>query len=222
MLQMSLLICEKLFWKHSFCVSGWSGNTVAEAPSPPCWGPGPRMSFSEVHLFMLVRLRQQKIKEENERTLQEYGFCIMDNHRERIANFRIEPPGLFRGRGDHPKMGMLKRRIRPQDIIINCSKWVALSRKRPRRSVATAAEFCKCLFFCRHRDSKHPEPPPGTRWKEVRHDNKVTWLVSWTENIQGSIKYIMLNPSSRIKVLTHPRDYILYTFVLTLCSALLL
>lgn len=47
----------------------------------------------------------------------------MDNHKERIANFRIEPPGLFRGRGDHPKMGMLKRRIRPQDIIINCSKW---------------------------------------------------------------------------------------------------
>lgn len=66
----------------------------------------------------------QKIKEENERLLQEYGFCIMDNHKERIGNFRIEPPGLFRGRGDHPKMGMLKRRIRPEDIIINCSKWV--------------------------------------------------------------------------------------------------
>uniref|UniRef100_A0A3P9JGB5 DNA topoisomerase I n=1 Tax=Oryzias latipes TaxID=8090 RepID=A0A3P9JGB5_ORYLA len=113
---------------------------------------------------------KQKIKEENERLLQKYGYCIMDNHKERIANFRIEPPGLFRGRGDHPKMGMLKRRIRPQDIIINCSK-----------------------------DSKCPEPPPGTKWKEVRHDNKVTWLVSWTENIQGSIKYIMLNPSSRIK-----------------------
>ncbi|KAI1890244.1 hypothetical protein AGOR_G00151720 [Albula goreensis] len=111
-----------------------------------------------------------KIKEENERLLQEYGFCVMDNHKERIANFRIEPPGLFRGRGDHPKMGMLKRRIRPEDIIINCSK-----------------------------DSVHPKPPPGTKWKEVRHDNKVTWLVSWTENIQGSIKYIMLNPSSRIK-----------------------
>lgn len=53
---------------------------------------------------------------------------------------------------------------------------------------------------CSHRDSKQPKPPPGTKWKEVRHDNKVTWLVSWTENIQGSIKYIMLNPSSRIKV----------------------
>lgn len=54
-------------------------------------------------------------------------------------------------------------------------------------------------FLC-FRDSKHPKPPPGTKWKEVRHDNKVTWLASWTENIQGSIKYIMLNPSSRIKV----------------------
>ncbi|XP_042560995.1 DNA topoisomerase I, like isoform X2 [Clupea harengus] len=118
----------------------------------------------------MSKAEKLKIKEENERILQEYGFCIMDNHRERIANFRIEPPGLFRGRGDHPKMGMLKRRIRTQDVIINCSK-----------------------------DSKHPKPPPGTKWKEVRHDNKVTWLVSWTENIQGSIKYIMLNPSSRIK-----------------------
>ncbi|XP_068172287.1 DNA topoisomerase I, like [Antennarius striatus] len=118
----------------------------------------------------MTKEQKLKIKEENERILQEYGYCIMDNHRERIANFRIEPPGLFRGRGDHPKMGMLKRRSRPEDIIINCSK-----------------------------DSKHPEPPPGTKWKEVRHDNKVTWLVSWTENIQGSIKYIMLNPSSRIK-----------------------
>uniref|UniRef100_V9KEW6 DNA topoisomerase I n=1 Tax=Callorhinchus milii TaxID=7868 RepID=V9KEW6_CALMI len=111
-----------------------------------------------------------KLKEENEKLLQEYGFCIMDNHKERIANFRIEPPGLFRGRGNHPKMGMLKRRIRPEDIIINCSK-----------------------------DSKVPVPPHGHKWKTIRHDNKVTWLVSWTENIQGSIKYIMLNPSSRIK-----------------------
>ncbi|XP_008408759.1 DNA topoisomerase I, like [Poecilia reticulata] len=138
-----------------------------------------RCNFSEMSEYFkaqsearkaMTKEQKQKIKEENERLLHEYGFCIMDNHKERIANFRIEPPGLFRGRGDHPKMGMLKRRIRPQDIIINCSK-----------------------------DSKYPTPPPGTKWKEVRHDNKVTWLVSWTENIQGSIKYIMLNPSSRIK-----------------------
>ena len=28
---------------------------------------------------------------------------------------------------------------------------------------------------------------------------QVTWLASWTENIQGAIKYVMLNPTSKIK-----------------------
>merc|ERR1712152_27071 len=76
----------------------------------------------------------------------------------------------FRGRGEHPKQGMIKRRIMPEDVIINCSK-----------------------------DSKVPEPPRGHKWKKVQYDNTVTWLASWTENIQGQIKYVMLNPSSRLK-----------------------
>lgn len=67
-------------------------------------------------------------------------------------------------------------------------------------SCSIAFPFWNLSCVLRHRDSKIPSPPPGHKWKEVRHDNKVTWLVSWTENIQGSIKYIMLNPSSRIKV----------------------
>lgn len=54
------------------------------------------------------------------------------------------------------------------------------------------------------RDSKIPEPPAGHRWKEVRFDHTVTWLASWTENIRNSTKYIMLNPSSRLKVRPAP------------------
>ncbi|KFP29717.1 hypothetical protein N325_08950, partial [Colius striatus] len=112
----------------------------------------------------------QKLKEEAEKIQEEYGYCILDGHREKIGNFKTEPPGLFRGRGDHPKMGMLKKRIMPEDVVINCSK-----------------------------DSKIPEPPEGHKWKEVRFDNTVTWLASWTENIQNTLKYIMLNPSSKLK-----------------------
>ncbi|KAG9474918.1 hypothetical protein GDO78_003402 [Eleutherodactylus coqui] len=111
-----------------------------------------------------------KLKEENAKLVEEFGFCIMDHHRERIGNFKIEPPGLFRGRGDHPKQGMLKKRIVPEDVIINCSK-----------------------------DSKIPVPPSGHKWKEVRHDNTVTWLASWTENVQGTTKYVMLNANSKLK-----------------------
>lgn len=126
------------------------------------------------------RTKEEKLalKEKNEAILKEYGTCIIDGHKEKIGNFKIEPPGLFRGRGEHPKMGSLKKRIVPEDIIINCSK-----------------------------DSKIPQPPKGHRWKEVRHDNAVTWLASWTENVQNQVKYIMLNPSSKIK---GEKDYMKY------------
>ncbi|XP_040265373.1 DNA topoisomerase 1-like [Bufo bufo] len=113
---------------------------------------------------------KMKLKEENAKIVEEFGFCLMDHHREKIGNFKIEPPSLFRGRGDHPKQGMLKKRILPEDVIINCS-----------------------------RDSKIPVPPSGRKWKEVRHDNTVTWLASWTENVQGSVKYVMLNANSKLK-----------------------
>uniref|UniRef100_A0A8C9SJ15 DNA topoisomerase I n=1 Tax=Scleropages formosus TaxID=113540 RepID=A0A8C9SJ15_SCLFO len=113
---------------------------------------------------------KQAVKEVNQKILDKYGYCILDHHRERIGNFKIEPPGLFRGRGDHPKQGLLKRRIQPEDVIINCSK-----------------------------DCCIPKPPAGHQWKEVRHDNTVTWLASWMENVQGSIKYIMLNANSKLK-----------------------
>ncbi|ESO89774.1 hypothetical protein LOTGIDRAFT_192697 [Lottia gigantea] len=114
--------------------------------------------------------QKKEIKEANEAITKEYGFCIIDGHKEKIGNFRIEPPGLFRGRGEHPKQGMLKRRVQAEDIIINCGK-----------------------------DSEIPEAPKGHKWKEVRHDNQVTWLASWNENIQGQTKYIMLNAASKLK-----------------------
>ncbi|XP_067416147.1 DNA topoisomerase I, mitochondrial, partial [Emydura macquarii macquarii] len=138
-----------------------------------------KCDFKEMHKYFvdknearkaLPKEEKQKLKEEADKIQEEYGYCILDGHREKIGNFKTEPPGLFRGRGDHPKMGMLKKRIMPEDVIINCSK-----------------------------DSKPPEPPSGHKWKEVRCDNTVTWLASWTENIQSSIKYIMLNPSSKLK-----------------------
>ncbi|OQV12457.1 DNA topoisomerase 1 [Hypsibius exemplaris] len=113
---------------------------------------------------------KNKLKEANEALAKEYGVCMIDGHKEKVGNFRIEPPGLFRGRGEHPKMGSLKHRVHPENVIINCSS----------------------------RDAA-PRPPAGHKWKEVRHDNKVTWLACWTDNILGSVKYVMLNPSSKLK-----------------------
>ncbi|KAF6040270.1 top-1 [Bugula neritina] len=138
-----------------------------------------KCNFQKMHAYFTdqsekrkARSKEEKQKEkaENEKLVEIYGYCTIDGHKEKIGNFRIEPPGLFRGRGQHPKMGMLKRRVQPEDVIINCSK-----------------------------GSKVPVAPKGHKWKEVRSDNEVTWLATWTENIQGQIKYVMLNPASRLK-----------------------
>lgn len=67
---------------------------------------------------------------------------------------------------------------------------------------------CKSSVFYSDRESKVPVPPAGHRWKEVRHDNTVTWLASWTENIQGAIKYVMLNANSKLKVKKKKNIYI--------------
>jgi DNA topoisomerase I len=37
-----------------------------------------------------------------------YTHCTLDGRKEKVGNFRVEPPSLFRGRGDHPKKGRLK------------------------------------------------------------------------------------------------------------------
>jgi len=47
----------------------------------------------------------KKAKDELEH---KYTFCLLDGRKEKVGNFRVEPPGLFRGRGDHPKKGALK------------------------------------------------------------------------------------------------------------------
>ncbi|KAG6897903.1 hypothetical protein C0992_009387 [Termitomyces sp. T32_za158] len=99
-----------------------------------------------------------------------YTTCLLDGRKEKVGNFRIEPPGLFRGRGDHPKKGALKFRVRPEDITINIGK-----------------------------GSPIPVPNAPGVWKAVTHDNTVTWLANWTENVNGNHKYVFLAAGSSLK-----------------------
>ncbi|KAI0633246.1 hypothetical protein C8Q77DRAFT_1058241 [Trametes polyzona] len=99
-----------------------------------------------------------------------YTHCILDGRKEKVGNFRVEPPGLFRGRGDHPKKGALKYRVRPEDITINIGK-----------------------------DAPVPVPNVPGKWKEVVHDNTVTWLANWVENVNGNYKYVFLAAGSSLK-----------------------
>lgn len=118
-----------------------------------------------------VIAEKERALAEKKRLEQIYGFAVVDGCRERVGNFKVEPPGLFRGRGDHPKTGKLKRRVQPEDITLN---------------IGPGEPIPKC-------------PIEGHNWKGVIHNDRVTWLAFWTENICGATKYIYLHSSSRFK-----------------------
>ncbi len=50
-----------------------------------------------------------------------YGHALVDGCLERVGNYTLEPPTLFKGRGEHPKAGLLKARLAPEDLTVNVS-----------------------------------------------------------------------------------------------------
>lgn len=58
-------------------------------------------------------------KAEREKLRSIYGKAIVDGIEVDIANWLVEPPGLFMGRGQHPLRGKWKPRVRPQDVTLN-------------------------------------------------------------------------------------------------------
>lgn len=56
----------------------------------------------------MTAAEKKAVKAEKDVLEEPFKTCLLDGRKEKIGNFRIEPPGLFRGRGDHPKKGALK------------------------------------------------------------------------------------------------------------------
>ena len=61
----------------------------------------------------------QAKKQEKERLKGIFGKAYVDGVEVDVANWLVEPPGIFMGRGQHPLRGRWKPRITPQDVILN-------------------------------------------------------------------------------------------------------
>ncbi|KAI9656076.1 MAG: DNA topoisomerase 1 [Bathelium mastoideum] len=118
----------------------------------------------------LSAAEKKAIKAEKDEKEAPYMFCLWNGKKQKVGNFRVEPPGLFRGRGEHPKTGKVKKRVDPEQITINIGK-----------------------------EATVPAPPEGHQWKEIRHDQTGTWLAMWQENINSAYKYVMLAANSDVK-----------------------
>lgn len=138
-----------------------------------------KCDFSKMYNYFELKKEEKKnvpafekkrIKLEKEKEEEPYKFCLLNGRKEQVGNFRVEPPGLFRGRGAHPRTGKLKRRVHPEDIILNLGENAAV-----------------------------PPPPEGHNWGEIKHDNTVSWLAMWRENVLNSVKYVRFAANSSLK-----------------------
>ena len=130
-------------------------------------------NFRPMYNYILMKKEEKKKlpKDETEnQLLEKYKYAVVDGKRQPVGNFRVDPCGIFIGRGCNPKLGRIKSRIYPEDIIINIGT-----------------------------DSKIPDPQPGHKWKDVIHDRTVEWLASWKDNITGKMKYVWLGAHSDLK-----------------------
>lgn len=119
----------------------------------------------------LSKEEKEELKKKQDELDAPYKFCIIDGVQQQVGNFKIEPPAIFIGRGDHPKIGRIKKRIMPEDVTINLSK-----------------------------DAKIPHPNiTGHKWGKVIHDQSVIWLASWKEEITGKNKYVFTSFDSFFK-----------------------
>ena len=64
----------------------------------------------------MLAAERKKIREAMK---ERYGWAEVDGNRFEVANWMVEPPGLFMGRGEHPLRGKWKPRVRASDIILN-------------------------------------------------------------------------------------------------------
>ena len=100
-----------------------------------------------------------------------YTYCIIDGSQQKVGNYKIEPPGIFLGRGTHPKIGKIKKRIQPEDVILNLDKSAAIPKPNIRDHT----------------------------WGKIINDNTVIWLASWKDDITSKTKYVFTSFESFFK-----------------------
>lgn len=118
----------------------------------------------------LTKQEKEKIKEIKDKNAEKYKVAYVDGKPQPVGNYLVEPPSIFIGRGCHPFLGKIKKRVQPEDITLNLSK-----------------------------DAPIPKLEDGHKWGDIVHENNSIWLASWKDDITGKTKYVWLSDKSEIK-----------------------
>ncbi|KAL5576598.1 hypothetical protein UlMin_018297 [Ulmus minor] len=138
---------------------------------------------------------KKALKEDKSKQEEKYMWVVVDDVKEKVSNFRVEPLGLFRGHEEHPKICSIcfYRRIHPSDVTINIGKDI-FCMNSIFISIIKKNDLILCLF--------------SDRWREIRHDNIVTWLAFWNDPINPrEFKYVFMAASSSLRGKAYERDF---------------
>lgn len=135
--------------------------------------------FSAMHSALLRKKEETKPKTKEERDHEKqqkedqkntYGYATINGQKVPLANYVVEPPGLFMGRGKHPLRGKVKPRIYPEDITLNLSK-----------------------------DAPIPPAPQGHHWLRVVENKNALWTSMWVDKTTGKQKRVLFSPVSFVR-----------------------
>ena len=105
-----------------------------------------------------------------------YGTCFVNRQVQHISNFIMEPLGLIFGKSNHPKRGKVKKRVLWSDMSLNIGVEALI-----------------------------PAPSQST-WKEIAHNNHVTWSDNWVIKFLAGIKMVCMYLSQRLETDRHNFD----------------
>lgn len=141
--------------------------------------------FSEflAHFEKLKELRErfrETIAKRRAEFEEPYRKAKIDGKEEAVGNFRVEPPGIFLGRGEHPLAGRIKRRLAPSDFTLNLgeSSPIPLPSHEPDWAVDGGGQMA---------------------WGAIVHDHNSEWLASWVDPLSRKTKYVWLATSSQFR-----------------------
>jgi DNA topoisomerase-1 len=126
--------------------------------------------------------QREKEKAEREKETDKYRYAMVDEAKQVIDNYLVEPPTIFIGRGEHPLSGSIKYRLGPEDIILNVGPDMPIP-------VAVVGS------------------DTSRTWGEIISDPTLEWIASWQNNVTGKNNYARFGRRSSFKMKSDESKY---------------
>ncbi len=135
--------------------------------------------LTKIYLLLQKKKEEKKLKTKEERELEKkekdtlkdaFGFATINGQKVPLANYMVEPPGLFMGRGKHPYRGRVKSRVYPEQITLNMSK-----------------------------NAPYPPAPKGHKWLRIVENKNALWTAMWVDSLTGKQKRVLFSPVSFVR-----------------------